>query len=99
MKQPTQQERILAVLRQVRSGDHDIPEEFLRRHPTGDGVSSRYFKRVLWITECNGRISELREKGYVIETSAEKDAFDFAYHRLSYERAASGSISRKAAAN
>ena len=82
MKPPTQQQKILAVLRQVRDGDHEIPDEFLRRHPSGDGLSSRYLKRVLWITECNGRISELRSQGYVIETSAEKDMHGFAYHRL-----------------
>jgi len=84
----TQQERILAVLRQVRNGDHEIPAEYIRRHHTGDGISSRYLKRVLWITECNGRISELRSQGYVIETSAEKDAYGFAYHRLVNEGAA-----------
>ncbi len=82
MKQPTQQERILAILRDVRDGDHDIPEDFIRRHQDGDGVSSRYLKRVLWITECNGGISELRSRCYVIETSTEKDAYGFAYHRL-----------------
>jgi hypothetical protein len=82
MKQPTQQERILAILGQVRDGDHEIPQEYIRRHPSGDGLSSRYLKRVLWITECNGRISELRSQGYVIETSTEKDAYGFAYHRL-----------------
>ena len=34
------------------------------------------------ISEVNGRISELRGKGYVIETSVEKDRWGFAYHRL-----------------
>jgi hypothetical protein len=92
MKKPTQQERILDVLRQVRDGDHEIPEEFLRRHPTGDGLSSRYLKRVMYISECNGRISELRDRGYVIETSAEKDAFGFAYHRLVVEPRTSASM-------
>ena len=81
----TQQQTILDVLRQVRDGTHQIPSEYIRRHPTGDGISSRYLKRVLWITECNGRISELREKGYVIETSSEKDVHGFAYHRLVFE--------------
>jgi hypothetical protein len=54
----------------------------IRRHSTGDGVSARYFKQVLLISEVNGRISELRGKGYVIETSAEKDRYGFAHHRL-----------------
>jgi hypothetical protein len=85
MKQPTQQEKILAVLRQVREGDHDIPDEFLRHHPGGDGISSRYLKRVMYISECNGRISELRSKDYVIEMNAEKDGFGVAYHRLRAE--------------
>lgn len=84
MKKPafTQQHRILRTLEVVRDGKHDIEEEYLRRHPHGDGISARYFKQVLFISECNGRISELRGKGYDIETSKEKDAHGFAYHRL-----------------
>jgi len=78
----TQQQRILATLEAVVAGTHDIPEEYIRRHPQGDGISARYFKRVLFISECNGRISELRSKGYEIETSKEKDACGFAFHRL-----------------
>lgn len=81
----TQQQRILDMLRVVRDGDHDIPGEFLRQHPDGDGLSTRYFKQVMLVSECNGRISELRSKGYVIETSEAKDAFGFAYHRLKNE--------------
>jgi hypothetical protein len=87
---PTQQQRILAILEAVRSGDHDIPDEYLRRHPSGDGISARYFKQVLLVSECNGRISELRGKGYQIETSVAKDRYGFAYHRLAparYKRA------------
>ncbi len=84
----TQQARILGVLKSLQTGDHDIPEEFLRRHPTGDGISAGYLKRVLGISECNGRISELRGKGYEIETSAQKDEHGFADHRLKPEGAA-----------
>jgi hypothetical protein len=65
----TQEQRILATLQAVAAGKHDIPEEYIRRHPQGDGVSARYFKQQLLISECNGRISELRSKGHVIETS------------------------------
>ena len=83
---PTQQQRVLAVLQSLH-GQHDIPEEYIRRHPTGDGVSVRYFKRVLWITECNGRISELRGKGYNIQSSSERDAYGFVYLRLEKEPA------------
>ena len=82
MKQLTQQERVLAVLQQLRAQTHQIPSEYIRRHPTGDGVSVRYFKRVLWITEVNGRVSELRGKGYVIESSSERDPYGFVYLRL-----------------
>ena len=39
----------------------------------GDGISSRYFKQVMLISEANGRISELRGKGYVIDTSVVED--------------------------
>jgi hypothetical protein len=77
----TQQERILSALQSLQD-EHVIPEEYLRRHPNGDGVSARYFKQVLLISECNGRISELRAKGHDIETSACKDVYGFAYHRL-----------------
>jgi biotin operon repressor len=78
----TQQERILKLLKAIQSGGHKVPEEYLRRHPSGDGVSARYIKQVMGITEANGRISELRGKGYEIETSKQKDVFGFAYHRL-----------------
>ena len=81
-KKPTQQQRILAVLQQLRDGTLDVPEEFLRRHPTGDGTGTRYFKQVMLISECNGRISELRGKGHVIETSEVTDRHGFTYHRL-----------------
>jgi hypothetical protein len=88
MKQKTQQERILDMLLVVQSGKHDIPESFLRRHPDGDGLSTRYFKQIMLISECNGLISELRAKGYDIETSEAKDGFGFAYHRLKVEKPA-----------
>jgi hypothetical protein len=39
----SQQQKILDVLQSLR-GEHDIPEEYIRRHETGDGISSRYFK-------------------------------------------------------
>lgn len=85
MKQ-TQQERILAALLAIQAADHDIPEQYIKHYPTGDAVSARYFKQVLLISECNGRISELRaklrEKDQDIETSADKDPYGFAYHRL-----------------
>jgi hypothetical protein len=42
----------------------------------------RYFKRVLWITEVNGRVSELRGKGFEIESSSERDPYGFVYLRL-----------------
>jgi hypothetical protein len=82
MSKPTQQQRILAVLETIRDGTHDIAEEYIRRHASGDGVSARYFKQVLLVSECNGRISELRSKGYGIETSKQKDDYGFAYHAL-----------------
>jgi hypothetical protein len=78
----TQQERILRLLQAVQSGEHKIPEEFLRRHVSGDGISARYIKQVMLVSEANGRISELRGKGHDIETSDKKDDFGFAYHRL-----------------
>jgi hypothetical protein len=44
----------------LQSGDDHIPEEYIRRHKSGDGINARYFKQVLLVSECNGRISELR---------------------------------------
>jgi hypothetical protein len=82
MKNPMRRQRILAVLQQLRDGTLDVPEEFPRRHPTGDGISARWFEQVMLISECNGRISELRSKGHVIETSEATDQFGFMYHRL-----------------
>lgn len=78
---PTQQQRVLEVLQSLRT-DHDIPEQYVRRHPSGDGVSARYFKQVMLISEVNGRISELRNKGHEVETSTERDRYGFSYHRL-----------------
>ena len=65
-KKPTQSERILKVLL-----DAD-----------GQWVSAKVFKRDMWISECNGRISELRNKGYDVETKDERDEHGFAYHRI-----------------
>jgi hypothetical protein len=48
-------------------------------------VSVRYFKRVLWITEVKGRVSELRAKGYEIRSSTERDPYGFVYLRLERE--------------
>jgi hypothetical protein len=78
----TQQERILAILRNLAEDKLVVPEEFIRKHPTGDGISARYFKQAMFISECNGRISELRTKGHEIETSKAKDEYGFVYHRL-----------------
>jgi hypothetical protein len=61
---------------------------------SGDGVRARYFKQVLLVSECNGRISELRSKGYDIETSTQKDPYGFAYHRLTPEGVQLSSIQR-----
>jgi len=47
----------------------------------GDWVSTKVFKMDMWITETNARISELRKKGYNIETG-ESDQFGFALHRI-----------------
>jgi len=92
----TQQQKILVVLQSLQSGDHHIPEEYLRRHSSGDGVSARYFKQVLLVSECNGRISELRAKGCDIETSKQKDRYGFAYHRLNPQNVTSTSDFRYA---
>ena len=48
----------------------------------GDWVNTQYFKRTLWITECNGRLSELKNEGHNIETSPFTDLYGFRSHRL-----------------
>jgi hypothetical protein len=60
MKHRTQQERILDVLRSLQTDDCNIPQEYLRCHKSADGISARYFKLVMLISETNGRISEPR---------------------------------------
>lgn len=67
----TQHQKILKVLR-----DAD-----------GGWVSTRILKQQHLISECNGRISELRAKGFKIETSEHRDEYGFAYHRLIEEPA------------
>jgi hypothetical protein len=88
----TQQQRILAVLEAVRDNTHTVPDEYIRHHSTGNGVSARYFKQVMLISEVNGRLSELRAKlrlrGMTIESSSEKDRHGFAYQRLVFVGAA-----------
>jgi len=72
----------LKVLEDLRDRTLQVSEEYIHRHSTGDGISARYFKQVMLVSECNGRISELRGKGFDIESSKEKDKFGFVYHRL-----------------
>jgi hypothetical protein len=83
---PTQKQKILKVLEDLRDGVCEVPGQFIRRHPDGDGISTRYFKQVMLVSEANGRISELRNElrkiGLDIESSTEKDAYGFAYQRL-----------------
>lgn len=86
MKHQSQGQRILAVLEAACDDVLDIPEGFILRKPEGVYVSGRYFKREMWISECNARISELRAKialdGRAIEVADEKDIFGFSYHRI-----------------
>lgn len=70
MKKPTQAERILKVLLDAE----------------GEWVSARVFKMEMWITETNARISELRNKGWDIETKDERDEYGFAYHRIKRQK-------------
>lgn len=79
---PTQRERILEVLRKVGRNFFN-PTGYTNMQDGHRWISSRYFKQVLLISECNGRISEARADGYDIATlDGEKDEYGFAYHRL-----------------
>lgn len=81
MKQ-TQRQRIVFVLTAVKEGKHHrIPFEYLRKIDGEMWLSARYIKQVMLISECNGRISELRSDGYDI-ASQDKDEYGFVYHRL-----------------
>jgi hypothetical protein len=53
--------------------------EALRQNP--EGVSVRYMKRELMISETNGRISELRGRGYDIRPVG-TDEFGFSVQKL-----------------
>lgn len=52
------------------------------READGGWVSTRYLKQQLLISECNGRLSELKNDGHDIETSTFKDEYGFRSHRL-----------------
>ena len=84
----TQQQRILDTLTAAHDGTLKIDPCYIRKHPDGDGVSTRYFKQVLLISEANGRISDLRAKlrlqGMDIESSKETDEHGFRFQRLRY---------------
>lgn len=66
MKKPTQQERVLKALLDAKGG----------------WVSTRHFKQVMLISEVNGRLSELKARGYEIETSDFTDEYGFRSHRI-----------------
>jgi len=82
---PTQQDRIYTILKALKENDHTIPAAYLFLDRGELWVSGRYLKQVMYISEANGRISELRGKGFNILTHDQKDEFGFAYHRLSDE--------------
>ena len=47
----------------------------------GDWISSRVFKQEMLISECNARLTELKHKGWEIETGP-ADEFGFSTHRI-----------------
>lgn len=81
----TQQERIIKLLTAVRYRQHSIPAEYIKEHPSGDGISVRFVKRVMGISEANARVSELRSKGHDIEASKARDRYGFVYLRFKPE--------------
>jgi biotin operon repressor len=64
-KKPSQAERILKVLLDAKGG----------------WISAKVFKRDMWISEANARISELRNKGWDVETG-DDDEYGYALHRI-----------------
>lgn len=81
-KKLTQRERVVQTLLDVGRGLFH-PDGYILVKDGHRWLSTRYFKQVLLVSECNGRISEARADGYDIATlESEKDAYGFAYHRL-----------------
>ena len=68
-------------LHSVRDGTHQIDSEYIRDHETGDGISWRYPNTRSSSQNATGEFPS-RDNGYVIQTSAEKDRWGFAFHRL-----------------
>ncbi len=82
MKKLTQGQIILDVLQRLQVGASKVPKLYLKKDSDGDYVSARYFKHVMYISECNGRLSELRRSGFLTESPEERDPYGFSYHRL-----------------
>lgn len=82
MKKLTQREKILQVFKGVANGLIN-PVGYICIKDGHKWLSARYLKQVMLVSECNGRISELRADGHDILTlEGEKDTYGFAYHRL-----------------
>lgn len=66
IKKPTQCQKVLQALNQAE----------------GEWVSGRYFLHEMYLSQYHARIFELKEQGYRIEASEEKDNFGFKSYRL-----------------
>ena len=66
IENPTQEERILAVLQKK----------------TGEWVNGRYFIQTMMISQAHARIFSLQRKGHRIESSEERDEYNFKSYRL-----------------
>jgi hypothetical protein len=77
------------ALRHVRDGNTKVPLHYIYRDTEGYGLSTCFIKREMWITETNGRVSELRADGFDIPSHPiKRDEHVFAYLRLAGEPSA-----------
>lgn len=65
-KRPTQAGKILKVLEEA----------------DGEWVNARVFIQQMFLSQTSARITELRHKGYAIETSDFRDSYRFVSYRL-----------------
>ena len=83
----TQEQRILATLQAVAAGKHDIPEEYIRRHPPAS--AGRRCERALLQTAASYQRMQRPHKRAEVKGPRHRDepgndAHGFAYHRLAF---------------
>lgn len=73
-------EHFIEILTNMKTQCDKILEVLLAAN--GDWVNARKFVHEMWLSQCSARITELRHKGYKIETSPFRDCYRFVSYRL-----------------